>query len=87
MIRQRFIDASPEDQQRALGRLLGLLPAKERMCTLAFGVMANNAGATLACRALISMAKLMASNLTSQQRSVVAWHMRSEADQLDSAIH
>ena len=87
MIRQRFIDASPEDQQRALGHLLGLLPTKERMSTLAFSVIANNAGATLACRALISLAKLMASNLTAQQRSAVAWHMRAEADELDGPIH
>ena len=75
------------DIQTTIINVLAPLPFKERLWALASSIVADNPGAAPPIKALVSMASLMAGQLSAGQRAEIAWHMHWEADALTGQLH
>jgi hypothetical protein len=75
------------DIQTTITNVLAPLPLKERLWALACSIVADNPGAVLPIKTLVSMAALMAGQLSAGQRAEIAWHMHREADALAGQLH
>jgi hypothetical protein len=75
------------DIQTTIGNVLAPLPIKERLWALAYSIVTDNPGAVLPIKALVSMAALMAGQLSAGQRAEIARHMHREADALAGRLH
>jgi len=75
------------DIQTTITNVLAPLPIKERLWALACTIVADSPGAVMPIKTLVSMAALMAGQLSASQRAEIVWHMHREADALTGQIH